>query len=136
MQVERRELKFRAWNNEVNEMIDIHKITPLALNDGMNDQLALQRKGGLFLPFFPEIILMQYTGLKDKNGKEIYEGDILEAKLKDFIWRGVIEFGWATTDQNEYGWHYRGRGPIRPQDGIDKKMEVIGNIYENPELLK
>lgn len=82
----------------------------------------------------PESILMQYTGLKDKNGKEIYEGDIL--KMPSFNPElNIVRFD-------------RGGFYLEPITGIeshfwsdikyaeDDGSEVIGNIYENPELLK
>jgi uncharacterized phage protein (TIGR01671 family) len=72
-----REIKFRAWNPETRLMVDLQKITPLALSDSMNSQLAMMGMSGLFLPFKYDWPLMQYTGLHDKNGKEIYEGDII-----------------------------------------------------------
>lgn len=70
-----------------------------------------------------EPVLMQYTGLKDKNGVEIYEGDIVRYTLDGELFTMNIEFvfqdnltGYDITDENE--------------------PEIIGNIYENPELLK
>lgn len=83
---------------------------------------AVVIKGDKFFDFE----LMQFTGLKDKNGKEIYEGDILEYverdwnKLKDLTVRCDVVFE---------------DGAFKPS--IDpENSEVIGNIYENPELLK
>ena len=82
--------------------------------------------------FLDEKTLRQYTGLKDKNGKEIYEGDIVE-RTKDLI-KGKIEYN-----------RIEGRFVICVSKlfrnynlGLEADMivEVIGNIYENPELLK
>ena len=73
------------------------------------------------------VIIRQYTGLKDKNGKEIYEGDIVEYEdeINDILedYRGIVEFedGIFTFD---------GGNPISCYD----EYEVIGNIYENPEF--
>ena len=75
---------------------------------------------------FPEdeYILMQYFGLKDKNGKEIYDGDIL--KYHNGRFSEPIEF------PKDYIWI-----KVRTEDSrVTSSVEVIGNIYENPELLR
>ncbi len=88
---------------------------------------------------------MQYTGIKDKNGKEIYEGDILadadepEACIHQVFWdHDCLKFNILTLADDEGNWDTGlyddlGDGQI---DGKTRYFEVIGNIYENPELLK
>lgn len=84
----------------------------------------------------PETI-SQYTGLTDKNGTRIFEGDILEGDLDDDLdlgakWRSTIvmgKFGWLADDPT-------GTNPT-PLDELDiKEGEVIGNIHDNPELME
>lgn len=84
-------------------------------------------------PEFPENYdLMQFTGLTDKNGKEIYEGDIIESfvllsETGENI-RTVVKWG-------ENGWLANGALSNNPQWMNNHQPEVIGNIWENPELL-
>ncbi len=103
--------------------------------------------------------VMQYTGLKDKNGKEIYEGDILKAKIpveimdnnchsldSETVFCEVIyekACFWVKGKTKEYPWLLNGDKTIlhwlteiTAYDSYPTTIEVIGNIYETPELLK
>ncbi len=121
-----REIKFRAYIRRLKWMVQVERIcfdigtVEVDLTDGNGDTAEY---------YFGEIELMQFTGLKDKNGIEIYEGDVVEATRYDGLAvTGVVDFRdcsfvISTGYQTIYTW-------------IDYQIEVIGNIYENPELLK
>ena len=118
-----REIKFRAWNKETKTMIDLHAITPLALEPTL-------MQDGVFLPFHENLILEQFTGLKDKNGKEIYEGDKLRDKHGNLCivrWDDFRMAWWIT----KWGTAHELQNSTQV-----KKSEIIGNIHENPELLE
>lgn len=90
---------------------------------------------------FPERYLRrQYTGLHDKNGKEIYEGDIL--RYKDNLSKANGEISRKDSSSvtvikwMEYGFGYHKYDTAWDYDGLPFESEVIGNIYENPELLQ
>lgn len=132
-----REIKFRAWNTHTKTMIDLKKITPLALDQNIGEC------DGLFLPFQDVFILMQYTGLKDKNGKEIYEGDIVnymfdydDEKLKKKAKRYIGHIAWcaahcsfeiSSTIEDHHGLVFNA--------GHFCQIEIIGNIYKDYNLL-
>ena len=129
-----REIKFRAWDNYHGEMVRVYAIA-LEKNCFKTDNYIY----GSSPHFYDEHInshlteeceLMQYTGIDDKNGKEIYEGDIVIAYNEecDFICKGQIVW-----DKWECGFSIKGEEPIFI--GCYPELEVIGNIYENQELL-
>lgn len=126
-----REIKFRAWNG--NSLYYNHSVC-LQIDGTIS---YLKNDGQWGEPEKGEIILMQYTGLKDKNGKEVYEGDIIEftpkykpgvRKKSPVIWqefRACFAFKW-----NDYA-----NEDLFQAIQHTNEAELIGNIYENPELL-
>jgi uncharacterized phage protein (TIGR01671 family) len=125
-----REIKFRAWDKEKKQMTPSFNLWSLTEDENFN--LCLDGYGILYPN---RVILMQYTGLHDKNGKEIYEGDIVsEWFYPDFgiektRFEGIVEWfdsGWFVKTKNV--------GEISLTDTAE--IEIIGNIYENPESLK
>jgi uncharacterized phage protein (TIGR01671 family) len=89
-----------------------------------------------------DTVLMQYTGLKDKNNKEIYEGDIVNININALENPDIVaEVVWCNADENRpvpkttSGFYYRMTGDVGSMGGDEELVEVIGNIYENPNLL-
>lgn len=122
-----REIKFRAWEKNLKEIIPIHSIN--FENKMVNIESAWR--------LFDEVVLMQFTGLKDKNGKEIYEGDILSTDLsRPYL---IVEFrnGAFLYQCHDIGKDYYDiMVPVYVEINQDDYSEVIGNIYENQELLE
>lgn len=114
-----RDIKFRAWNKNTSKMVDLYKITPLALS---------MEQDGLFLPFSDDYVLMQYIGYKDLEGTEVYEGDIIKfpADNQPYVVKWI---------EHEGGWGVMYQSIQMGKPGIVEFMHVIGNIYENKELL-
>lgn len=116
-----REIKFRAWDRKTQTMIyDWVVIKPISPTTP--DLTASTKHSSP--PWYIGSV-MQYTGLKDKNSKEIYEGDIVQPGGWDVKWVvGFMDgsFTIATSPMGEFH--------------TEDEVEVIGNIYENPELLE
>jgi len=153
-----REIKFRAWNKIWKMMSNVDKIE---FEDGSPISISVTIEATDFdhedewkdYEIGEDIELMQYTGLKDKNGREIYEGDIvkIEWREKSNIVIGEIAFSNMTYklkyhpqpehaikgkytafaeywSDGEYDWETL-------EQIISPEIEIIGNIYENQELL-
>jgi len=122
-----REIKFRAWDKKKEQMANVIKIDFENWSD-IKGLTLLECKNKKYWMPQDDVIFMQYTGLKDKNGKEIYEGDIVLMEVNQL--KGIIKFlnGGFKIDDGDI--------PL-PLGGFEEgEIEVIGNIYENPELLE
>ena len=132
--------KFRAWHKELGRMMLIeimyffffdNELEELELNDPvMNDHISVYPN---------EIELMQSTGLKDKNGKEIFEGDIITNGIDIVDVRNHETLGFYTLVNGREVFFGHGTSIEEFEEDIEgftEIAEIIGNIYENPELLE
>jgi len=163
-----REIKFRAWGKYEGKMIEPHMVDECTPGNTIcfdGSITSFSEDGDVYNSKDEYIILMQYTGLKDKNGKEIFEGDVVSGGCW-YGWEGeagtgIVRLGRFRQDNSggEYGAShclgfyvdiitsdYASQGSTQSlYEGDDlkdskknprrKMVEVIGNIYENPELL-
>lgn len=125
--------KFRAWLKEEKRMTDVREIT------FFNDEVQMISDVTDFYNW-GEFNLMQFTGLKDKNGKEIYEGDIVKYKYGVNTFTEVVTYnkylaGFGLVDDDGYGGTVFPFGELA-EDVDFSSLEVVGNIYENPEFLE
>lgn len=124
--------KFRAWDRTRNEMIDVDEI------HFYNGKLDFIGDAITFMRTVDEIELMQSTGLKDKNGVEIFEGDVVQFEdcytESDFLYinKGIIEWSQGSFTVTN-------RDSAEMEDLLDGEIldvTIIGNIHENPELVE
>jgi uncharacterized phage protein (TIGR01671 family) len=157
-----REIKFRAWDRKSKAMFPVHEMKFGKISNQLDSIYgvdihhkdsdhqgdvsyggSIHKKTGT--PLLPKFELMQYTGLKDEDDAELYEGDIIDFAVFDYNgsdthYRGVIKFErcrfeiWCRWDEEYYG----------PDGAFDLYLihlnydgvKKVGNIYENPELME
>ena len=139
-----REIKFRAWDKynhcflhfDLSDISDIPEggghchpgfATPDGEIDGFSIVDASTKQEGL--------IIQQYTGLKDKAGREIYEGDIVKARHEGIKLLKIVFVNGGFVDIPIDGEVENYSSLLIPDNSLLRDCEVIGNIYENPELL-
>lgn len=132
-----KDIKFRIWNKMDRKFYTYNKLDTTKWLIDMDGNLGYMDLtdfswGGLIPKGFYQI--NQYTGLKDKNGKEIYEGDICKyvCGKSEWIAEVVFHYGMFTFPIKEKP---LGRY-VYIHNVLERELEVIGNIYENPELLE
>lgn len=118
-----REFKFRAWIKSNERMEYCIGVNPFYVTDC--DRLNWK---------YEEVELMQYSGIKDKNEKEIYEGDIVKWKFKR-CWKTEVHISQVIWDDFYSSYKLTLRGD-NAKMRKDIEYEIIGNIYKNPDLLE
>ncbi|ENI4259311.1 hypothetical protein ABXZ90_001310 [Listeria monocytogenes] len=116
-----RVIEFRVWDKEVKEMDYNPSVIEIWQNKPINEQFRLESE--------EKLVWMQYTGLKDKNGKKIFEGDIVDISVYDRLdWssiKGKVVFlngAWLVEDVGHFA--------ITLQSETNE-IEIIGNVHEN-----
>jgi len=130
-----RETKFKAWDIKSKKWIIILKIVfGFEDNQGFIPLHIIEPETGKYYGLLtnePDAILVEYTGLKDKNGKEIYEGDIICRHWDD----GTFQNGQIIYEDGCFRWQEINKDRFLHPIGINTlHSEVIGNIYENKEI--
>lgn len=130
-QIQKREIKFRAWHKVEKKLCPIDVLTTkgaflIGVENGPDEltnggkTIIISPKNGRFC-MNEDIELMQFTGLHDKNGKEIYEGDIVKYSYGD----------WEESFKSPVEFHEGAFYPVCEVPEDEKHFEVIGNIYEH-----
>lgn len=142
-----REIKFKAWDKTKNTMMSPQDFSKHHTIDGNGKITACALYKEMFKNVSNSIVLLQYTGLKDKNGTEIYASDIVKhipyhhaAEEEEMveIRFGQYNDGECYVDEKHLGWFaFNSKDNRRRETLIDihNNCEVIGNKFESPELL-
>jgi len=131
--MKQREIKFRAWDKKDNDMVYIDDLYWFEEN-GVTDFSGVGRYG--------EYIFMQFTGLHDKNGKDVYEGDVCKFNRVEEECSFFCGIAYIDTDVVGGQWEIVSyldpldKGYLDPTLFWNEDFEIIGNIHEKPELIE
>ncbi len=114
-----KELKFKAWIKRKKRVVDVIEI------DFLNKKIAYEIGKMKLFADFEDVELMEYTGVKNESNIEIYEGSILRHQQK----MGIVAYDNGSYMLDTEGRHFY-------LQTFQEKAEVLGNIYENPEILE
>lgn len=117
----KREIKFRAWHKAAKEML---------FDSWPGESLRWAREG-------QPVEIMQYTGLKDRNGKEIYEDDVVD--VENGKYKGIVKFNEQDLSyviEDKTGGYGFVNGQTYDERPEYRTYEVIGNRWDNPDLLE
>lgn len=117
--------RFRAWDNAEKKMWNVETIY-------IEDEWVKANDGSIYgttKDLVRDYVLMQSTGLKDKNGTEIYEGDIVKNIYDEIYVVKWLDAGFYLEEKYDGGFDYS-------ELHFGDNKEIVGNIYENPELLE
>ncbi len=140
-----REIKFRAWDDVQKEWLLGYEMPNLGGFSIVGETMMMGEWScvltdmlhGKFGERGEHLKVMQYTGLKDKNGKEIYEGDVveyLERGMKNCV--GIGQVTWNKDGWNVEGFYDGSQDEPGRAFSENAQLEIIGNVWENPELIE
>ena len=127
-----RDIKFRVWDNARNAMLNSKSVDIEFFEGKIEITSDTIRYDEVYTDEIKDFELMQYIGLEDKNGREIYEGDIITITLDT----GNVITGSVGMNNGQWSIKYYDRYYSLVSIWYEIKPEVIGNIYENSELLE
>lgn len=127
--------RYRAWDKEFKEMVQVDALV-------FDEQIikATYKNGNVVKEDLKNYVLMQSTGLRDKNGKEIFEGDVLTTGKRTGVVKNHRTLGFYLNDTRGDNWWFGSDVDLAEFEDftrdVARKIGILGNIYTNPELVE